>query len=591
MEKNNISHNTRLWVSLDSPHLGANIPIGVQSMINLLDYYGGSVAANDFYFNQLKSTAANQQIIEQHKSGSQADYLNGGSPIHQQYYSNLENNGLPNSDGYPQKLRKIAIVNGSLDGVNVGVAGQEDFRIHGFVDQLWWAIKVAEMNTSYMPKIGQTKQVARLWRQFKPTRTMTFTNNNPNGIMDIVPGGLFNSEDQVYASIVGQSVGLSDWGNGLNIGEVGLALFGIFGDHFESRTNKKIHSFIPTVSALGFNNSNFNWSQKLNRNLVCSNEIPFDSYFGPKNNEQHTSFTEASVNWLLEELAGNAQEPYFPIDPSVVTVNKSILCNGESAQVFINALCKVPGNVNSWSTSSNLYIAGNNGNSASIHATHDARTKGWVKAHFSNGQYIKNEVWVGKPAKPNYLNGTVNPPYGAIVSYFSAPTAGAESYKWYLPSNFGVSPSSYDNPTKWWITQGETEQRVYALVGPQDGLVVVKAENKCGRGDYKNLYVTVDQDGGGNGTIGLYPRLDSNELDAVIAPNPVEDLVTISLDDLNTKIEEIKIFDFKMNEIKYLKYSQPKQKAQINLERLSSGLYTFIIYTAKGYITKKVIKK
>ena len=61
MEKNNIPHNTRLWVSIDSPHLGANIPIGTQSMINLLDAFGGSVAAADLYEKNLKSTASNQQ--------------------------------------------------------------------------------------------------------------------------------------------------------------------------------------------------------------------------------------------------------------------------------------------------------------------------------------------------------------------------------------------------------------------------------------------------------------------------------------------------------------------------------------------------
>src|SRR5476651_70080 len=30
MEQHSLDHNTRLWVSFDSPHLGANIPIGDQ---------------------------------------------------------------------------------------------------------------------------------------------------------------------------------------------------------------------------------------------------------------------------------------------------------------------------------------------------------------------------------------------------------------------------------------------------------------------------------------------------------------------------------------------------------------------------------
>ncbi|MDZ7896976.1 MAG: hypothetical protein U5N85_02950 [Arcicella sp.] len=33
MEQNNINHNLKLWVSFDSPHLGANIPIGFQQMV------------------------------------------------------------------------------------------------------------------------------------------------------------------------------------------------------------------------------------------------------------------------------------------------------------------------------------------------------------------------------------------------------------------------------------------------------------------------------------------------------------------------------------------------------------------------------
>tara|TARA_R110001583_G_scaffold75790_1_gene208216 strand:- start:809 stop:1510 length:702 start_codon:yes stop_codon:yes gene_type:complete len=183
MEKNNIDHNTRLWISIDSPHLGANIPIGIQSMINLLDAFIGSVAAADFYDDQIKSTAANQQLIEQHVIGHLPDYLNGGSPAHQQYYNNLFTNGLPNSDGYPQNLRKVAIVNGSLNGVNVGVAGEEDFRIHGFADAFFGTvdIKVLEMNTKYMSNTGNTTEAARLERITKPLRTATYTNNNPNG--------------------------------------------------------------------------------------------------------------------------------------------------------------------------------------------------------------------------------------------------------------------------------------------------------------------------------------------------------------------------------------------------------------------------
>ncbi|MDO5666156.1 MAG: hypothetical protein Q4G63_13005 [Bacteroidia bacterium] len=65
MEKNNIDHNTRLWVSFDSPHLGANIPIGMQSALYLMKEAGVPAGADKYNF-MLKSPAAQQMLINQH---------------------------------------------------------------------------------------------------------------------------------------------------------------------------------------------------------------------------------------------------------------------------------------------------------------------------------------------------------------------------------------------------------------------------------------------------------------------------------------------------------------------------------------------
>lgn len=394
MEKEGIDHNVRLWVSVDSPHLGANIPIGMQSMINLLDAFGDSVEAADMYHNRLQSTAANQQLIEQHIPYHLPDHLNGGSQVYKTYYSNLQSNGLQGSNGYPQNLRKIAMVNGSITGKNTGIEGTEDFRIHGFLEQLWWTIKVTEMNTKYMPNTGQTKQVARFWRLTKPTRTATYTNNNPHGSMDVVPGGLFNTEDILHASVMGKRPGLVDWGNGLSIMDVFLAHFLIFNDHFESRTNKKTHTFVPTVSGLGFKNPDFNWNDDINRNLVCTNEIPFDTYFAPKSNEQHTSFTETSVNWLFKELAGDEQEPTVYLTNNDLH-GSAVICPTAN-KTYSFSQCKL-GNTPTWQVSSNLQIISSTNNSVTIKAINSS-INGYatVRAIF-DGQTITKQIWVGKP--------------------------------------------------------------------------------------------------------------------------------------------------------------------------------------------------
>jgi hypothetical protein len=56
MEKNNIPHNVNLWVSVDSPHLGANIPMGDQGLLYRLQ--SASTAATDFYQKELSSPAS-----------------------------------------------------------------------------------------------------------------------------------------------------------------------------------------------------------------------------------------------------------------------------------------------------------------------------------------------------------------------------------------------------------------------------------------------------------------------------------------------------------------------------------------------------
>ncbi|MCC1483221.1 T9SS type A sorting domain-containing protein [Winogradskyella immobilis] len=601
MEKHNINHNTRLWVSIDSPHLGANIPMGIQSMINLLDVFGDSVAAEDFYFNQLKSTASNQQLIEQHLINHLPDYLNGGSPVHQQYYNNMESNGLPNSNGYPQNLRKIAIVNGSLEGVKVGVEAEEDFRVHGFVDQLWWTIKVAEMNTNYMPSIGVNKQVARLWRELKPLRTASYTNNNPRGSLDVLPGGLFNSEDQIHNSVIGQSVGISNWDNGLNFGEFALGLFGIWGDHFESRTNKQVHSFIPTVSALGFNNPNFNWGQKLDRNLVCSNEIPFDSYFGPKVNEQHTSFTENSVNWLLQELAGNTQDPYFPVNSNNL-IGEEIICSGEIETYTFNN-CKVPGNVATWEVSNNIQILSSTGNSITIRTNSDHRSFGTIKAIFENNIEVEKEVWLGKPTNPNGFSGPRQVLTGSVVNYLSGNIDGATSYMWDLPLPYSTVSSFNFSSFNW--QQLQTSSSVNGIVaftgtGGINGYVRLKGQNKCGVGSTYSDYITHDSSGG-KGGIGITPSRSSEILDEKfinVYPNPSDDLVNISLRSRKTnvkkeflKIDKVLIFDQLMVKVKEISYLKDSDKVQINLKGLSAGIYYIKVSTNERDFNLKIIKK
>ncbi len=71
MEKHNMNHNTRLWVSFDSPHLGANISIGAQWMLEYLGVKLGLGAVKDKLDKKLNTYAAKQMLLHHYLSGSE----------------------------------------------------------------------------------------------------------------------------------------------------------------------------------------------------------------------------------------------------------------------------------------------------------------------------------------------------------------------------------------------------------------------------------------------------------------------------------------------------------------------------------------
>ncbi len=126
MELNNCCHNTRLWISFDSPHQGANIPVGVQHLVEYaattsaawkgvswplswvtgllgleIDLKAPSVEL--LHEKVLNSPAARTMLIQHVEPNATTQHL--------QFYETL------NKVGYPQYCRKIALINGSERGV------------------------------------------------------------------------------------------------------------------------------------------------------------------------------------------------------------------------------------------------------------------------------------------------------------------------------------------------------------------------------------------------------------------------------------------------------------------------------------------
>ena len=119
MEYNNIDHQTKLFISMDSPQLGANVPLGFQHMFNgvaevLKDLFPLWVDIDDAVNKKmLDGTAAKQMLLYHYTETSNNRAYPSSSRV--SYLSNLQSIG-----NFPQDCRTIAISQGSGIGTTQG---------------------------------------------------------------------------------------------------------------------------------------------------------------------------------------------------------------------------------------------------------------------------------------------------------------------------------------------------------------------------------------------------------------------------------------------------------------------------------------
>ncbi|MDR0365149.1 MAG: T9SS type A sorting domain-containing protein [Bacteroidales bacterium] len=112
---NTHDHKTKLFISMDSPQNGANVPLGVQYMVKYLnqDLFGSVEALQKAMEDMLDSDAAKEMLIYHHSSTS---------GLTARCATNRTNflNSLSSIGNFPQKCRTMAVSLGSGSGVNQG---------------------------------------------------------------------------------------------------------------------------------------------------------------------------------------------------------------------------------------------------------------------------------------------------------------------------------------------------------------------------------------------------------------------------------------------------------------------------------------
>jgi hypothetical protein len=328
MEQHNQTHQVGLWVSFDAPHQGANIPLGDQEFAQKASDL--SPLAGTALNQQANNPAAKEMLISHYLANKSGP---GGAPgFRDRFNSVITTMGYPKGDT-GQPFRKIAIADGSLGGNEVVADGSVAFTFQAadirIVNLLLFKVRInfftaAQAQVNFEPSAGSTAPIfafkgVKWLPEIKNYTTPSYTSS-----LDGAPGGTFYTQQTIAG-----------------FGGITVAKFAFVNikTYFSSVQNN--HSFINTKSALGFQGSNQNLSENMSgRNLVCTGETPFDSYFAPLNtNYEHINLWPAAANFLVQEISGNQQAPSV-LNPTTTTftINGPTSICGGSGTYSINSL-------------------------------------------------------------------------------------------------------------------------------------------------------------------------------------------------------------------------------------------------------------
>ena len=287
MENNNIPHETSTFITIDSPHGGAYIPIGMQYFAHYMKDINAEARAS---IEMLNSPAARQMLIYHYAiydgelySSLRTDLLNDFADL-----------------GHPQKCRTIAISNGDPHGVGL------DFNWHSVLLELKidisWTVQDIEAVIWSLPPKNAIDNVLHL----KRPKSLSFPSTE---IWDEV---IYIGINRPIAPPFDNAPG--GFGDAMEILANKLKEF----EHDKVRRvyiNKvePYQCFIPTISSLELNIEDpyFNVAG-------LGNDIydytPFDKVYFHRNekelenvpninlNQPHLEITKTMIDWLEHEL-------------------------------------------------------------------------------------------------------------------------------------------------------------------------------------------------------------------------------------------------------------------------------------------------
>jgi pimeloyl-ACP methyl ester carboxylesterase len=534
MELRNANHNTRLYGSVDSPHQGANVPLGFQAAIRYLaglNILGVNLAGGNPELNRgvaaLNSPAASQMLTYQLTGTGPAILLNNNT--HVSFMNEYRTMGLPRLWG----IRTISLASGSECGTSQGFSpysvmlegsGNQDINyflgllasfflpIDSFpFESLLATDSDIRINTSirslpdrqtapvFTIRISYRKEI--LWGLGTNTRDLVNFSFNSNSTMfplDSNPGGRFdvNSFARIPSTISIINLNLR-----------------------QPRFN-----FIPTTSSLDIGSgtqvltmSDYTRIYSPFTPPAAPKNVPFNNFYtNPRANETHVQLTTQNGNWLFQE-----------INQSPVVNNCLYVCTNSFGTISgSSSLCTtgsyslsgfpVGANV-SWSVSPSFAVTSSTGSGPTANIQLSTTPSSQITLTFSlttscGTDRVSRTISTGRP---QFTNNKVRG-----VQYSGSPVYLCPGNHWLETTPVGATSSTaWQVPVPYIVTNGNYVD--FTLPANFSSVVITAtASNSCG--STNQMFILLKQSYGcGSGYF----------LSAF--PNPTDEKLTISFEDEN----------------------------------------------------------
>lgn len=272
MEKMQTPHCVRNFVAFDSPNQGANIPLGLQ---HFLKYYKGKLPKIRDQFSRKINRAASRQLLQAHCLSMDGGGEHGDRVA---FTASLDQLG-----GYPQLCRKIALLNGSINKVDLGhAAGEELLKMNPYLGKLNFDIlEISATVWSTYASIEGKKIVLEAQYPFRSKHVVEVPSEALQN--DFIPGSLR-----------------------FDVAEY-KAIFGVF----NILNRKDATCFIPSYSALDLYGKDpmFDIAGRLIGNAKNPLYTPFDAFYGVNGQgQEHMMITDDNIAWLINQIEENRDD-------------------------------------------------------------------------------------------------------------------------------------------------------------------------------------------------------------------------------------------------------------------------------------------